>query len=41
MNRHDGYFWLGIAPYWLRIVTAIGTIATALPGLKRILGVRE
>lgn len=36
MNRNDGFFWLGVAPYWLRIVTAIGTIGTALPGLKRI-----
>jgi hypothetical protein len=36
MNRNDGFFWLSVAPYWLRIVTAIGTIGTALPGLKRI-----
>lgn len=36
MNRHDGYFWLGLAPYWLRIVTIIGTLATAFPGLRRI-----
>ena len=36
MNRHDGYFWLGLAPYWLRTVTALATIGAALPGLKRI-----
>ena len=36
MDRNDGFFWLRMAPYWLRIVTAIGTVFTAVPGLKRI-----
>jgi hypothetical protein len=36
MNRNNGYFWLGLAPYWLRVATAIGTVATALPALQRI-----
>lgn len=36
MSQSSGSFWLGLATYWIKIVTVVGTGAVAYPGFQRI-----